>query len=93
MPQTKGKGGKKNKRAKGNGEFTKRELVFKDEGQEYAQVLKMLGNGPTEELVLEENFDIDGEKVPKVLGATTLEYNGEYSSLKFLIGTEQGFCL
>lgn len=55
--------------------------------------MKMLGNGPTEELVLEENFDIDGEKVPKVLGATSLEYNGEYSSLKFLMGTEQGFCL
>ena len=55
--------------------------------------MKMLGNGPTEELLLEETFDIDGEKVPKVLGATCLEYNGEYSSLKFLVGTEQGFCL
>ena len=53
----------------------------------------MLGNGPTEELTLEETFEIDGEKVSKVLGATSLEYNGEYSSLKFLCGTEQGFCL
>ena len=55
--------------------------------------MKMLGNGPTEELVLEENFTIDGETIPKVLGATSLEYNGEYSSLKFLCGTEQGYCL
>lgn len=45
MPKVKGKGGKKNKRAKTNQEFAKRELVFKDEGQEYGQVLKMLGNG------------------------------------------------
>ena len=45
-------------------------------------------NGPTEELLLEETFEIDGEKVPKVLGCTSLEYNGEYSSLKFLVGTE-----
>mmetsp|Transcript_20780 Transcript_20780/g.52327 ORF Transcript_20780/g.52327 Transcript_20780/m.52327 type:complete len:145 (-) Transcript_20780:526-960(-) len=45
MPKAKGKGGKKNKRAKGNQEFGKRELVFKEDGQEYGQVLKMLGNG------------------------------------------------
>ncbi|CAD7956752.1 unnamed protein product [Amoebophrya sp. A25] len=45
MPKVKGKGGKKNKRAKGNTEFAKRELVFKEDGQEYGQVLKMLGNG------------------------------------------------
>ena len=48
----------------------------------------MLDAGPTEELVLEEKFDIDGEKVPKILGATSLAYDGEYSSLKFLAGTE-----
>lgn len=45
MPKVKGKGGKKNKRAKTNQEFAKRELVFKEDGQEYGQVLKMLGNG------------------------------------------------
>lgn len=50
--------------------------------------MKMLGNGPTEELTLTENFEIDGEMVPKVLGGTSLEYNGEYSALKFLVGTE-----
>lgn len=45
MPKVKGKGGKKNKRAKTNQEFAKRELIFKEDGQEYGQVLKMLGNG------------------------------------------------
>ena len=46
MPKIKGKGGKKNKRAKGgNADFQKRELIFKEDGQEYGQILKMLGNG------------------------------------------------
>jgi len=45
MPKIKGKGGKKNKRAKGGAEFTKRELIFKEDGQEYGQVMKALGNG------------------------------------------------
>ena len=54
---------------------------------------KMLDNGPTEELVLEEHFDIDGQKVSKVLGGTCLEYNAEHSALKFLVGTEQGFAI
>jgi len=45
MPKVKGKGGKRNKRAKTNNEFQKRELTFKEAGQEYGQVLKMLGNG------------------------------------------------
>lgn len=47
----KGKGGGKNKkRAKKhtNGEQDKRELLFRDEEQEYAQVNKMLGNGRLE---------------------------------------------
>ena len=33
------------KRAKNDGEGDKRELVFKEDGQEYAIVTKMLGNG------------------------------------------------
>ena len=43
MPKSKGKGGKGRRRGKGH-EGEKRELVFKDEEQEYAQVLKMLGH-------------------------------------------------
>lgn len=48
MPKSKGKGGKKRKGAKNQGEYSKRELVFKEEGTEYAQVLRMLGNGRVE---------------------------------------------
>ena len=39
-----GKGGKNRKKAKNLGVGEKRELTFKEEGQEYAQVLRMLGN-------------------------------------------------
>mmetsp|Transcript_19318 Transcript_19318/g.21894 ORF Transcript_19318/g.21894 Transcript_19318/m.21894 type:complete len:162 (+) Transcript_19318:249-734(+) len=56
MPKSKGSGGKKFKRSKKQSEGTKRELVFKTEDQEYAQVLKMLGNGRL------EAFCFDGTK-------------------------------
>merc|ERR1719262_284914 len=46
MPQG-GKGGKKAKRGKGTSD-TKRELIFKEDGQEYGQVIRMLGNGRCE---------------------------------------------
>lgn len=55
MPKAKGKGGKNRRRGKNDGE-DKRELVFKDESQEYAQVLRMLGNGRLEAMCF------DGEK-------------------------------
>lgn len=45
MPKNKGKGGKNRRRGKNENEATKRELDLKEEGQEYAQVLKILGNG------------------------------------------------
>mmetsp|Transcript_18808 Transcript_18808/g.32523 ORF Transcript_18808/g.32523 Transcript_18808/m.32523 type:complete len:148 (+) Transcript_18808:72-515(+) len=44
MPKSKGKGGKNRRRGK-NMNLQKRELAFKEDGQEYAQVLTMLGNG------------------------------------------------
>jgi len=44
MPKSKGKGGKNRRRGKGDDD-ERRELIFKEDGQEYAQVLKMLGNG------------------------------------------------
>lgn len=43
-PTTAGKGGKNRRRGKNEGE-EKRELIFKEDGQEYAQVIRMLGNG------------------------------------------------
>ncbi|KAJ3102523.1 Translation initiation factor 1A [Physocladia obscura] len=56
MPKNKGKGGKNRKKGKSEGEGDKRELVFKEEGQEYASVTKMLGNGWVETQCM------DGEK-------------------------------
>ncbi|BGP27037.1 Translation initiation factor 1A [Rhodotorula toruloides] len=56
MPKNKGKGGKNRRRGKNENEGDKRELTFKEEGQEYAQVLKMLGNGRVEAMCF------DGEK-------------------------------
>lgn len=48
MPKNKGKGGKNRRRGKNQNEPDKRELVFKEDEQEYAKVLKMLGNGRVE---------------------------------------------
>lgn len=54
MPKNKGKGGKNRRRGKNEGD-EKRELTVKEDGQEYAQVVKMLGNGM---LVREESVRI-----------------------------------
>lgn len=45
MPKNKGAGGKSKRRGKNKNEEEKRELIFKEHGQEYAHVTKMLGNG------------------------------------------------
>nr|ABY27179.1 eukaryotic translation initiation factor 1A [Perkinsus marinus] len=47
-PKNKGKGGKNRRRGKGGRGDVKRELEFKEDGQEYGQVLKMLGQGRVE---------------------------------------------
>lgn len=49
-------GGKNRRRGKNENDNEKRELTFKEEGQEYAQVVKMLGNGRLEAMCF------DGEK-------------------------------
>jgi translation initiation factor 1A len=49
-------GGKNWRRGKNENDDDKRELVFREDGQEYAQVIKMLGNGRLEALCF------DGEK-------------------------------
>lgn len=41
-------GGKNRRRGKNENDDDKRELVFREDGQEYAQVTKMLGNGRLE---------------------------------------------
>ena len=49
-------GGKNRRRGKNENDDDKRELVFREDGQEYAQVIKMLGNGRLEAICF------DGEK-------------------------------
>jgi translation initiation factor 1A len=45
MPKNKGKGGKNRRKGKTDGSTAvKRELLFKEDGQEYAKVVKLLGN-------------------------------------------------
>ncbi|KXS13681.1 nucleic acid-binding protein [Gonapodya prolifera JEL478] len=56
MPKNKGKGGKNRKRGKNENDSDKRELIFKEDGQEYAVVTKMLGNGWV------ESQCVDGKK-------------------------------
>ncbi|PIA17136.1 nucleic acid-binding protein [Coemansia reversa NRRL 1564] len=56
MPKNKGKGGKNYRRGKNENDNEKRELQLKEEDQEYALVLKMLGNGRL------ESQDIHGVK-------------------------------
>ena len=48
MPRGRGKGGNKRKKGKNIDNSNKREIQFKEEGQEYAQVLRLLGNGRVE---------------------------------------------
>ncbi|XP_027062885.1 eukaryotic translation initiation factor 1A-like [Coffea arabica] len=53
MPKNKGKGGKNKKRGKNEADDEKRELVYKEDGQEYAQVIRMLGNGRCEAMCID----------------------------------------
>lgn len=55
--------------------------------------MKKLGDGPVDELVLSEVFQVNDQPVPKILGGTALEYNQDAGPLKYLIGTEQGYIL
>ena len=48
MPRGRGKGGKNRKKGKAMQTKDKRELEFKEDGQEYGQVLRLLGNGRVE---------------------------------------------
>src|SRR6478609_9990740 len=44
MPKNKGKGGKNRRRGKADTTGIKRQLTFKEDGQEYGRVTKLLGN-------------------------------------------------
>ena len=45
MPKNKGKGGKNRRRGKNENDLMKRELIFKEDGQEYAQVSAVVDTG------------------------------------------------
>ncbi|KAH6888111.1 hypothetical protein B0T10DRAFT_489560 [Thelonectria olida] len=55
MPKNKGKGGKNRRRGTKENDDQRRELTFKEDGQEYAQVVKMLGNGRLEAMCFDGN--------------------------------------
>ena len=63
MPKNKGKGGKKFKRGK-HENISKREMIFKEEneGQAYAVVDKMLGNGRVSLYYFKRNDDNENRK-------------------------------
>jgi len=58
MPKNKGKGGKNRRRGKNENDDIKRELILKEDGQSYAQVTRILGNGYIEAFC----FDNSGGK-------------------------------
>ena len=67
MPKNKGKGGKNRRRGKNENEGLKRELVFKEDGQEYAQVkYHLLPKQPS-------FFNYCSHQVTKMLGNGRLE--------------------
>ncbi|KAJ2828782.1 Translation initiation factor 1A [Coemansia erecta] len=70
MPKNKGKGGKAFKRGKADtsGE-NKRELVFADEFQEYAQVTKVLGNGRMEVTCFDKEGKENKKRLAHIRGA------------------------
>ena len=56
MPRARGKGGKNRKKTKAMQDKERRELQFKEDGQEYGQVTRTLGNGRVEVMC------VDGRK-------------------------------
>ena len=66
MPKNKGKGGKNRRRGKNENEGLKRELVFKEDGQEYAQVKPKLS-------FQQPSYESSFRQVTKMLGNGRLE--------------------
>lgn len=48
MPRGRGKGGKNRKKAKAQNDGERRDLAFKEDGQEYGQVMRLLGGARVE---------------------------------------------
>lgn len=58
MPKNKGAGGKNRRKRKVSVDAKPQELVYKQDGEEYAQVIKSLGNGFMEVLCFTKNGNI-----------------------------------
>ncbi|KAH0521486.1 Eukaryotic translation initiation factor 1A, Y-chromosomal [Microtus ochrogaster] len=67
MLKNKGKGGKNKRRGKNENESGKRELVFQEDGQDYAQVIKMLGNVQLEAVCFDD-YNADEARSLKAYG-------------------------
>lgn len=65
MPKNHGKGGKNRRKGKNAGDG-ERELLFKEDGQAYGQVTKMLGNGRVELIC-----DDDKKRIGHIRGTMT----------------------
>jgi len=85
MPKNKGKGGKNRRRGKNENDDIKRELILKEEGQSYAQVTRILGNGHLEAFC----FDSAGGKNAYVIFVVNYERNnGSIKEMLFLLDYE-----
>lgn len=62
---TVGQGGKNRRRGTKENDDQRRELTFKEDGQEYAQVVKMLGNGRLEALCFDGSKRLANVSSPK----------------------------
>jgi translation initiation factor IF-1 len=73
-------GGKNRRRGTKENDDQRRELTFKEDGQEYAQVVKMLGNGRLEALCF------DGSK--RLANVSSPEFPpSRMSRIEFMTGT------
>lgn len=73
-------GGKNRRRGKNENDDDKRELVFREDGQEYAQVVKMLGNGRLEAQCFDGEkrlAHIRGKMRKKVCGCSLVKIENE----------------
>lgn len=88
-----GKGGKNRRRGKNENEAEKRELIFKEDGQEYAQVTKMLGNGRLEAMCFDgvkRLCHIRGKLRKKVKSSLVLNDNSRlYILCHYISGLDQ----
>jgi len=76
-------------------EGLKRELIFKEDGQEYGQVLKMLGNGRCDVSSFDENgeaIDRAGDCVPDSDEGAGMGFDDNAEAVHWLLRKTTGHC-